>query len=59
MVSYKYADEASDDDAEASSTLDEADLFVMTVPQLKKKLREAGLPVSGKKAEPIERAKET
>ncbi len=37
------------------AALDEADLSSMTVPQLKELLKEKGLPVSGRKAELIER----
>ena len=54
----------SDDDEEESldgaqeyddSVLDESVLTTLTVPQLKEKLREAGLPVSGRKSELVER----
>ena len=38
-----------------SSPLDESALSTLTVPELKEKLREAGLPVSGRKSELIER----
>jgi hypothetical protein len=40
---------------ESTSVLDEEELKSLTVPLLKERLREAGLPVSGKKAELIER----
>jgi hypothetical protein len=40
---------------ESNSDVDEEELKSLTVPLLKERLREAGLPVSGKKAELIER----
>ena len=51
-------DEVDDDDEvedASSSVLDETVLSSMTVPELKEKLRESSLPVSGRKSELIER----
>jgi cysteinyl-tRNA synthetase len=48
-------DAALDDVFSEESSSDTVDLDSLTVPQLKEKLREAGLAVSGKKAELIER----
>lgn len=42
-------------DSVADEASDDVDLTSLTVPELKEKLREAGLPVSGRKAELIER----
>ena len=44
-----------DDEGEEGEKTSEIDLQSLTVPELKEKLREAGLPVSGRKAELIER----
>jgi hypothetical protein len=44
-----------DEDEDASNESDGVDLSSLTVPELKAKLKEAGLPVSGVKAELIER----
>ena len=48
-------DEEDDDDDDDDDSLTEAELTKLTVPVLKEKLREAGLPVSGKKAELVTR----
>eukprot|EP00978_Attheya_sp_CCMP212_P023546 scaffold72447_cov54-Attheya_sp.AAC.3 len=48
-------DEAEEVVMEINSDVDEEELKSLTVPLLKERLREAGLPVSGKKAELIER----
>jgi hypothetical protein len=48
-------DAALDDVFSEESSSDTVELESLTVPQLKEKLREAGLAVSGKKAELIER----
>ncbi|KAL9181699.1 hypothetical protein ACHAXT_012042 [Thalassiosira profunda] len=45
----------ADADAAPSSSLDESDLSELTIPELKEKLKAAGLPVSGRKSELIER----
>lgn len=45
----------TEEENNASSSLDVSVLSSMTVPQLKEKLREAGLPVSGRKSELIDR----
>jgi len=61
-----YVTSANDNEAEPKSTIDtsnspeehdmnEENLSKLTIPSLKEKLRNAGLPVSGKKAELIER----
>ena len=47
--------QADNDEAEAKNAEDETDLGAMTVIQLKERLRSKGLPVSGRKAELIER----
>ncbi|KAL7467700.1 hypothetical protein ACHAXS_009251 [Conticribra weissflogii] len=48
-------EDEDEDDEEHSDGIEKTDLSSLTVPELKEKLREAGLPVSGKKAELIER----
>lgn len=47
--------EVASEDEDASSSLTEEELSKFTIPVLKEKLRDAGLPVSGKKAELIAR----
>ena len=49
-----YENDDDDEGEEGEKSL-EIDLQSLTVPELKEKLREAGLPVSGRKAELIER----
>eukprot|EP00536_Pseudo-nitzschia_multiseries_P003264 jgi/Psemu1/185507/e_gw1.49.111.1 len=48
-------EESATDDEDADSSLTEEDLSKLTVVALKEKLRDAGLPVSGKKSELIAR----
>lgn len=47
--------ECSDDQKRASERQNKSDMEALTIPQLKDKLREAGLPVSGRKAELVDR----
>ena len=48
-------EEYSEDEEASSSSISEEELSKCTIPVLKEKLRDAGLPVSGKKSELIER----
>jgi SAP domain len=48
-------DNVKDDMFEHTDSQEERNLADLTVPELKEKLKEAGLPVSGRKAELIER----
>lgn len=48
-------DDEEESEDEGDSSNDAEDLASLTIPQLKEKLRNAGLPVSGKKSELIER----
>ena len=68
MASVAFTGCVSDDEEDTTATVEETeeetgekdeevDYGSMTVPQLKDALKEQGLPVSGKKAELIERLK--
>ena len=47
--------ESNNDQKGASERQNRSDMEALTIPQLKDKLREAGLPVSGRKAELVDR----
>ena len=47
--------ESNNDQKRASERQHRSDMEALTIPQLKDKLREAGLPVSGRKAELVDR----
>ena len=59
MKSHTGTEKEADQESKVEEVVEESapdvDLSSLTVPELKVKLREAGLPVSGKKAELIER----
>ena len=57
-ISVTASNEEDTKSSQASPSHSMADLEACTVPMLKEKLREAGLPVSGRKAELIERLQE-
>ena len=52
------SERAEDDGSEESESIESVDYSSMTVAELKEILKEKGLPVSGKKADLIERLSE-
>ena len=55
LKTSKTMEEDVDSNVEMETESDEADLTSLTIPELKIRLKEAGLPVSGRKSELIER----